>query len=83
MRSKVSDLTETVFDETPYLQLLLLHTLLSEDEVEDVKEVKKKDYIMIQEESPGTELKALEWDILNPNRLINLEINNKRRTSNI
>ena len=42
MRSKVSDLTETVFDETPYLQLLLLHTLLSEDEVEDVKEDKKK-----------------------------------------
>ena len=27
-----------------------------------------------------TELKTLEWDILNPDRLINLEINNKRRT---
>ena len=27
------------------------------------------------------ELKTLEWDILNPDRLINLEINNKRRTS--
>ena len=26
------------------------------------------------------ELKTLEWDILNANRLINLEINNKRRT---
>jgi len=26
-------------------------------------------------------LKTLEWDILNLNRLINLEINNKRRTS--
>ena len=25
--------------------------------------------------------KTLEWDILNPNRLINLEIKNKRRTS--
>ena len=23
----------------------------------------------------------IEWDILNPDRLINLEINNKRRTS--
>ena len=27
------------------------------------------------------ELKTLEWDILNPDRLINLEIDNKRRTS--
>ena len=27
------------------------------------------------------ELKTLEWNILNPDRLINLEINNKRRTS--
>ena len=27
------------------------------------------------------ELKTLEWDILNPDHLINLEINNKRRTS--
>ena len=27
------------------------------------------------------ELKTLEWDILNSDRLINLEINNKRRTS--
>ena len=26
-------------------------------------------------------VKTLEWDILNPNRLINLEINNKRRIS--
>ena len=29
----------------------------------------------------GTELKTLEWDILNPDRLINLDTNNKRRTS--
>ena len=28
-----------------------------------------------------TELKTLECDILNPDRLINLEINKKRRTS--
>ncbi len=28
-----------------------------------------------------TELKTLEWDILNPDRLINQEINNKRLTS--
>ena len=28
-----------------------------------------------------SELKTLEWDILNPDRLINLEINYKRRTS--
>ena len=28
-----------------------------------------------------SELKTLEWDILNSDRLINLEINNKRRTS--
>ena len=27
------------------------------------------------------ELGTLEWDILNPDRLIHLEINNKRRTS--
>ena len=27
------------------------------------------------------ELKSLEWDILNADRLINLEINNKRRAS--
>ena len=27
------------------------------------------------------ELKNLEWDILNPDRLINLKINNKRRKS--
>ena len=30
-----------------------------------------------------SELKTLEWDILNPDLLIKLEINNKRRTSNI
>ena len=29
------------------------------------------------------ELKTLEWDILNPDRIINLEINDERRTSNI
>ena len=29
----------------------------------------------------SSELKTLEWDILNPDRLINLEINDKRRTS--
>jgi len=28
-------------------------------------------------------LKTLEWDILNPDRIINLEIKNERRTSNI
>ena len=27
------------------------------------------------------ELKTLEWDILNPDRLINLEINNKRKST--
>ena len=30
-----------------------------------------------------TELKTLEWDILHPDRIINLEIKNERRTSNI
>ena len=30
-----------------------------------------------------SELKTLEWDILNPDRIINLEIKNKWRTSNI
>ena len=30
-----------------------------------------------------SELKTLEWDILNPDRIINLEIKNERRTSNI
>ena len=30
-----------------------------------------------------TELKTLEWDILNPDRIVNLEIKNERRTSNI
>ena len=29
------------------------------------------------------ELKTLEWDILNPDRIINLEIKNERRTSAI
>ena len=29
------------------------------------------------------ELKTLEWDILNLDRIINLEIKNERRTSNI
>ena len=29
------------------------------------------------------ELKTLEWDILNPDRIINLEIKNEMRTSNI
>ena len=29
-----------------------------------------------------TEVKTLEWDILNSDLLINLEINNKRRSSN-
>ena len=27
------------------------------------------------------ELKTLEWEILNPDKLTNLQINNKRRTS--
>ena len=43
MRSKVSDLTEAVFDETPYLQLLLSHTPLPEDEEKDYKEDRKKE----------------------------------------
>ena len=30
-----------------------------------------------------SELKTLDWDILNPDRIINLEIKNERRTSNI
>ena len=30
---------------------------------------------------PCSELKTLEWDMPNPDWLINLEINNKRRTS--
>jgi len=30
-----------------------------------------------------SELKTLEWDILNPDRIINLEIKNERRTCNI
>ena len=32
---------------------------------------------------PSSELKTFEWDILNPDRIINLEIKNERRTSNI
>ena len=28
-----------------------------------------------------SELKTLDWDILNPDRLINLELKNKKRTS--
>ena len=31
----------------------------------------------------GSELKTLEWDILNPDWIINLEIKNEWRTSNI
>ena len=31
--------------------------------------------------STTSELKTLEWDVFNPDQLINLEINNKRRTS--
>ena len=34
-------------------------------------------------EKKGTELGTFKWDILNPNRLINLEINNNGRTSHI
>ena len=30
-----------------------------------------------------SELKTFEWDILNPDQIINLEIKNERRTSNI
>ena len=30
---------------------------------------------------PSSQLKTFEWDILNPDWLINLEINNKRKTS--
>ena len=30
-----------------------------------------------------SELKTFEWDILNPDRIINLEIKNERKTSNI
>jgi hypothetical protein len=43
MRSKVSDLTETVFDETPYLQLLLSHTPLPVNDEKDAEEDKKKE----------------------------------------
>ena len=38
-------------------------------------------YEKIHEKITLPELKTLEWNILNPDRLINLEINNKRRTS--
>ena len=41
------------------------------------KNIKNMDILFIPE------LKTLEWDILNPDRIINLEIKNERRTSNI
>ena len=40
-----------------------------------VSEIKRNSYVI------WAELKTLEWDILNPDLFINLEINNKRRTS--
>ena len=49
---------------------ILLHSISSGYFVEIISDIDPK-------------LKTLEWDILNPDRLINLEINNKRRTSNI
>ena len=36
-------------------------------------------HLLVTAEKP--ELKTLDYDILNPDRSINLEINNKRRTS--
>ena len=49
-------------------------------------EIKKKSGLSINPDIhhskvPSSELKTLEWNILNPDRWINLEINNKRRTS--
>jgi len=38
---------------------------------------------MLDPEVIPPELKTFEWDILNPDRIINLEIKNERRTSNI
>ena len=37
----------------------------------------------LESDTLNPELKTLEWDILNPDRIINLEIKNERRTSNI
>ena len=37
--------------------------------------------IRLHVELKETELKTFEWDILNPDRIINLEIKNERRTS--
>jgi len=36
-----------------------------------------------QADLKGTEMGTFEWDILNPDRIINLEIKNEWRTSNI
>ena len=40
-------------------------------------------YMVIRIQGIYSELKTLEWDILNPDRIINLEIKNEWRTSNI
>ena len=40
-------------------------------------------FCLVHNDLECSELKTLEWDILNPDRIINLEIKNERRTSNI
>jgi len=51
-------------------------------------EIKKKSGLSINPDIHhskvfSSELKTFEWDILNPDRIINLEIKNERTTSNI
>ena len=48
-----------------------------------LKKVKTEEKIWFPHNYKQPELKTLEWDILNPDRIINLEIKNERRTSNI
>ena len=45
------------------------------------KDTYKLQVMDLQNQVCTPELKTLEWDTLNPDRLINLEINNKRRTN--
>ena len=50
----------------------------------DEKEITKSGFVVKTQLAPfyvyGAE-NFIQWDILNPDRLINLEINNKRKTS--
>ena len=83
-----SDFLYFTFKEKPRLEIFYFQIFLSYTHIAlTLHDPNRYSINCIKKSSPASfmkqmkpELKTLEWDVLNPDRFINLEINNKRKT---